>query len=175
MANRTFALNTTPHVADIGGTELLFLPEAMGDDFMDAYEGLREAQKTATGLDVDDLSGASADQLRSVTRALREFLARLMVEDSALFFSRVYVVRGSEVLESFTDRAAAEEFAAGVPGARAVWAFPLPDRVLVELMEWVVELYGGAGGKRPPTSSGASAPASRTAGRRGTAPSRSKG
>ncbi|MFJ4702802.1 hypothetical protein ACIP5N_32080 [Streptomyces sp. NPDC088768] len=49
----------------------------------------------------------------------------------------------------------------------------LPDRVLVELMEWAVELYGGQG--RPPTSSTDSSRASRRAGTSGTAPSRSKG
>lgn len=175
MAKKTFALNTEPHIADIGGTELRFVAEVMGDAFMDAYEGLREAQRTATGLDVDDLSGASTDQIRSLTQALRDFLVRLMEADSAEFFSRLNVVVDGAVVESHTDRATAEERAAGIDGAKVVYAYQLPDRVLVELLEWVVVLYGGAGGTRPPTSSGASARASRRAGTRGTGPSPSKG
>ncbi|NEA39282.1 hypothetical protein [Streptomyces sp. SID11385] len=48
----------------------------------------------------------------------------------------------------------------------------LPMRIMLELMEWVGDLYGGG---RPPTSSTDSSRASRRAGTSGTAPSRSKG
>lgn len=49
----------------------------------------------------------------------------------------------------------------------------IPDRVLVELLEWINEVYGGA--KRPPTSSTGSSPRSSRGGKPGTGTSRSKG
>ncbi|MFF2964221.1 hypothetical protein ACFVT1_36260 [Streptomyces sp. NPDC057963] len=51
----------------------------------------------------------------------------------------------------------------------------LPHRVIVALLEWTMEIYGGNGGQRPPTSSNGSAAASPPRGTRGTASSRSKG
>lgn len=171
MATKSFTINTEPHVATVGETKLLFQPEVMGDEFMDAYAELRDVQKSATGLDVDDLNGADPDQLRNITQSLRVFLARLMVAESAALFRRVDVVKDDEVLMSFVDREEADEYAASVEGAKAVHGFRLPDRVLVQLLEWVVVLYGGGQeAKRPPTSSGASAPASRKAGTRGMGP-----
>ncbi|MEU8870433.1 hypothetical protein AB0D24_04570 [Streptomyces javensis] len=171
---KTFALNTEPHVADVGGTELLFQPEVMGDDFMDAYAELREAQR-GSGVDPDDLSGADPDQLRQISRALRSFLAYLMLPESADLLTRLHVVKAGAALESFTNLEEAEAYAAAVEGggARVRDALRLPDRVLVELLEWVIELYGG--GERPPMSSSASAPASPPGGRPGTGASRSRG
>lgn len=49
----------------------------------------------------------------------------------------------------------------------------LPSRVLMELFEWSLEVYGGGG--RPPTSSSGSSTPSRKAGTTGTGTSRSKG
>ncbi|WP_326791820.1 hypothetical protein OHA79_04525 [Streptomyces sp. NBC_00841] len=87
------------------------------------------------------------------------------------------VVVDGKPVESFTDAAEADEYAAEIPNARIVDGLRLPDRVLVELLEWVVELFGGGGGQHPPTSSGGSAAASPPPGRRGTgvSPSNSKG
>lgn len=48
----------------------------------------------------------------------------------------------------------------------------LPNRIVLQLLEWVMEIYGGG---RPPTSSGGSATTSRPGGTRGTARSRSRG
>lgn len=48
----------------------------------------------------------------------------------------------------------------------------IPDRVLVELLEWVGEVYGGS--KRPPTLSTASSAPSSKGGKAGTAASRSR-
>lgn len=172
MAKKTFALNTDPHLADVGGTELSFQAEVMGDDFMDAYVGLRDAQR-GLGVDVENLEELDAQALRNVSGALREFLARLMLPDSAALLLRLDVVQGGKILASFDSRAEAEEFAETVKGAtRITYSLRLPDRVLTELMEWVVELYSG--GKRPPTSSSDSAKASRKAGRRGTGVSPSR-
>ncbi|MDN3056843.1 hypothetical protein PH213_20275 [Streptomyces sp. SRF1] len=169
---KTFALNTEPHVADVGGTELLFQPEVMGDDFMDAYAELREAQR-GSGVDPDDLSDADPGQLRQVSRALRGFLAHLMLPESAELLTRLDVVADGAVIASFQDLEEAQEHADHTTGAKVVDGLRLPDRVLVELMEWVIELYGG--GERPPMSSSVSAKASPPAGRPGTGASRSRG
>lgn len=174
---KSFALNTDPHVADIGGTELHFQPEVMGEEFMDAYSVLRDAQKLVRAATSGEGDDADIDPaaVRKASRAMRTFLGELMLPESAELFSRVDVVKAGKVLESFTGREAAEAYAAKVKGggARVVDHLRLPDRVLVELLEWTVELYGG-NSKRPPTSSGGSAKASRLPGTRGTAVSPSK-
>lgn len=173
----TFALNTEPHVAEIPGLglELEFLPEVMGDEFLDAYAEMRETQKRETGVDVEDLAAADVENLRKVTGGLRTFLSRLMLKESAALITRVDVVRGGETLESFQSWEEAREYAEGVKGggARPVWGLRLPDRLLLQMLEWTVKLY--TGGRRPPTSSGASAAPSRKAGTRSTGASRSKG
>lgn len=136
MARKQFQLRTEPHAAVVGDVELLFHPEVMGDEWLDAYEELQAAQKNVDTKDPDPAS------LRAATQAMRDFLARRMLPESA------------------------ETFA----GMR------LPDRILVELVEWVAELYGGgSGGDRPTGSSGGSVPASPRPGSRGTASSRSRG
>jgi len=134
VATRKFALNTTPHVAEIGDTKLLFQPEVMGDDFLDAYEKLRAVQKEAKA---DDPANADPAELRKVTKALRDFLSDLMLPESRDAFAQIR----------------------------------LPDRILVELLEWAVEQYGA----RPTGSSSGSAQASPTPGTRGSGSSRSMG
>ncbi|WP_432001630.1 hypothetical protein [Streptomyces sioyaensis] len=169
---RQFTLNTDPHVAEIGETELLFQPEVMGDEFLDAYEDLQEAQKRL-GVDVNNLAGTDPDKLRSVVRSLRLFLARLMLPESAAEFVRWEVIRDGKVVDSFGTPEEADEHAAQLKGATVKdVGMRLPDRVLVELLEWAVELYGG--GRRPTGSSTDSAPVSPTPGTRGRAASRSK-
>ncbi|MET8746892.1 hypothetical protein [Streptomyces sp. NPDC004728] len=170
---KSFALHTEPHVADIGGTELLFQPEVMGDEFMDAYAQLRDAQK-AKGVDLDDLADADPSDIRKSVRALRVFLAQQMLPESAEQFLHIDVVKDSKVLKSFQDLEEAEAYAATRKGARLVDALRLPSRVLVDLMEWIVELYGGGGDARPTTSSSGSSTTSRPAGSRGTGRSPSK-
>ncbi|WP_284576858.1 hypothetical protein [Streptomyces sp. 2P-4] len=176
MANKTFALNVDPHEATIGDVTLLFQPEVMGDEFLDAYEQLQTSQKRL-GVDVSELSKASPADLRRTVGALRVFLASLMLPESAEVIARWDVVVGDdEVVDTFQSPEAAEEKAAGVEGARVEnRSLRLPDRILVQLLEWVVELYGGGAGKRPPTSSTGSSPASRPGGTPGRAVSRSRG
>ncbi|MFF5655196.1 hypothetical protein [[Kitasatospora] papulosa] len=175
---KSFALNTEPHVADVGGTELKFEPEVMGDEFLDAYAEMREGQE-AKGVDLDNLGDANPADVRRVVRSLRVFLARQMLPESAADFLRVNVIDATgTVLATFDDQggpdglAEAEAFAAEEPGRRIVDVLRFPTRVVVELLEWVVELYGG--GDRPTTSSSASATTSRPSGKRGTAASPSK-
>jgi Holliday junction resolvase-like predicted endonuclease len=169
---KSFALNTEPHVADIGGTEFHFHAEIMGDDFMDAYAELREQQQ-AHGLDLGNLSEVDPSAIRRAMRGIRLFIARQMLPESAELFTRLDVVANGDILGSFHDLDEAETAAAEHKGARVVDSFRLPSRVLVELLEWVVELFGG--GSRPTTSSSASATASRKAGTRGSGTSPSKG
>ncbi|MDX3068383.1 hypothetical protein PV518_40565 [Streptomyces sp. ND04-05B] len=171
---KSFALHTEPHVADIGGTELKFQPEVFGDDFMDSYAELRDAQK-AKGVDIENLADADPADLRKTTRALRVFLARQMLPEAAEQFLRLEVVKGDRVLKSFQDLDEAEEFAAKQKGARIVDGLRLPTRVIVELLEWVVELYGGgSAGARPTGSSNGSATRSPSRGTPGRGSSRSK-
>jgi hypothetical protein len=165
VAVREFALNTEPHVAKVGETELLFQPEVMGDEFLEAYATMRDATKREKGVDVEALDTSSPEALRSVTRGLRLFLAKLMLPESAELITRLDVMHDGVAVATFHDLDEATEHAAGIEGAKVRDAFRIPDRILLQLLEWTVELY--AGGKRPPTSSGDSATPSRKGGRRG--------
>lgn len=138
MAERKrFAIRTEPHVAEIGDDiELLFQPEVMGDEFMDAYARLQSAQAKLPA-DPEQLAQVDPEVIKQAKAAVREFLADLMVPESREHFAELL----------------------------------LPDRVLTELLHWVVELYGD----RPTGSSSGSAPASPPGGTSGTGNSRSKG
>lgn len=172
MATKKFTLNTQPHEAEIGNVTLLFQPEVMGDEFLDAYGRLQETTKRLN-IDLSDMQSADLSQVRETTAALRVFLASLMLPESSPQFARWDVVAGGKVVGSYSDPAEAREAAEGRKGAKVVdESMRLPDRVLVELLEWVVELYGG--GNRPPTSSSGSAPASPSPGRPGRAGSPSR-
>lgn len=174
---KSFALNKDPHVADVDGTEFLFQPEVMGDEFIDAYTQLREAQSLVNGSkDGNEEANIDPDAVRTAARALRTFLADLMLPESAAEFSKCDVVKAGKVLQTFPDRDEAEAYAAKVKGGKAkvVDHLRLPSRVLVDLMEWTTDLYSGGSAKRPPTSSGGSVKASPPRGTRGTAISPSK-
>ncbi|MFF1468066.1 hypothetical protein [Streptomyces mirabilis] len=175
MATKSFSFNTDPHVATVNGTELRFEPEAMGDEFMDAFGELRDAQKAAQGIDLEDLSTLDPSALRGAARGLRGFLARLMLaEDAERFMALDVVTKDGQVLSTHQDWDEAQQAADQVDGARAKWAMPMPDRILVALMEWVTELYGGGADARPTGSSSASARALPRGGKGGAARSRSK-
>ncbi|MCX5326275.1 hypothetical protein [Streptomyces sp. NBC_00120] len=171
--SRTFTLNTTPHVATVGETELLFQPEVMGDEFLDAYESLQDSQQSL-GVDVNNLAAADPENLRAVVRSLRLFLARLMLPESAQTFAQWEVVKNGQAVSTHATPDEAAQAASEVKGATTVKdaGMRLPDRVLVELLEWVVELYGG--GQRPTGLSSGSVQASPPPGTRGRAVSPSK-
>ncbi|MGA5497695.1 hypothetical protein ACPCSP_25360 [Streptomyces cinereoruber] len=170
---KSFKLNTEPHEAEIGDVTLLFTPEVMGDDFLEHYQELRGMQ-SMVGVDLTDMSQLDPDKLRAVVASIRVFLARLMLPESAEVFACWDVVRDGETIGSFRDPQEAADAASGEDGATVEnRSMKLPDRVLIELMEWAVELYGG--GNRPTGSSSGSAQASPTAGRPGRGPSRSRG
>ncbi|MCX4550614.1 MULTISPECIES: hypothetical protein [unclassified Streptomyces] len=170
MAKKQFALNTQPHEAEIGDAVYLFEPEVLGDEFLDRYERLQEVNRRLN-FDPANMGDAHLSQVREATTAMRVFLASLMLPASAHEFARWDVLADGSVTGSYATPADAGAAAADLEGAEAVdGGTRYPDRVLVELMEWVVELYGG--GQRPPTSSTGSAPASPPPGRRGRAVSR---
>ncbi|GGX37729.1 hypothetical protein GCM10010353_61440 [Streptomyces chryseus] len=176
VAIKKFALNTQPHEAEIGDdVTLLFQPEVMGDEFLDAYGRLQETTKKLN-IDLSDATSVDLSDVREANVALRVFLGSLMLPESAEQFARWEVRAGGKTVGSYRDPEEAREAAESRKGGKVLDAgMRLPDRVLVELMEWVVELYGGAGGQRPPTSSNASASASPGPGPRGRAALPSKG
>ncbi|CAM5476693.1 MULTISPECIES: hypothetical protein [Streptomyces] len=170
---KTIALNTEPHVIAVGPHELEFQPEVYGDEFVDAYVELQEAQK-AKGVDLENLDGTDPEALRKTMRAVRVFLARQMLPDSAEFFLRLDVIKDGQVLESFQGADEAHAFAAEHPGAQVRDALRLPTRAVAEMLEVVVEMYGAGSGNRPTGPSSGSAPRSRPGGTRGTGPSPSR-
>ena len=115
MAEKSFAINTEPHVATIGDHKLSFVPEVVGAEFADAYAGLKEAHKLVKAAK----DGVGPKELKAVNAGMREFLTGFMLPHSA------------EVFESLK----------------------LPDRVLVQLLEWLTALYGGGSGNAPGGSS----------------------
>ncbi|WP_019548631.1 hypothetical protein [Streptomyces sulphureus] len=89
MARAQFTLNTDPHVAEVGDTELRFRPEVMGDEYLDAFEEMQDANRAA-GVLTDDghpADGATIAGARESRVAARRFLTRLMLEESAEEFA----------------------------------------------------------------------------------------
>ncbi|TDC29496.1 hypothetical protein E1211_25905 [Micromonospora sp. 15K316] len=78
MARKSFTIRTEPHVAEVGDVELLFRPEVDGDEFLDGYVELQDAQKKLGGSEKD----LSPEALREATAAVRAFLARWMLPES---------------------------------------------------------------------------------------------
>lgn len=174
MARHKFAINTEPHVAEIGDDiELLFKPEVMGDEFLEAWDRL-ESTFDRLGVEKADPQGAPADVLKTATAAVRTFLAGFMLPESAKVYAWWEVRdKAGKVIAGSGDVEEADRQAAKVKGATVVdVGLRLPDRVHLQLMDWIKEVYGGG---RPPTSSPASAPPSPPAGTPGTASSRSRG
>ncbi|MGW1352841.1 hypothetical protein ACWCQE_26765 [Streptomyces sp. NPDC002409] len=172
MARKSFAFNTEPHVAELGDVELHFVPEVMGDEFLDGYARIIELQQQFKEKPGGGIEEVDADQLRHLITELRAFLAALMVPESRARFNRYVVTKAGKAVEAYTDRAEAEAKAASLKGATVLdESMQLPQRVLMELLEWCSDIYGGG---RPPTSSTGSAAASPPRGTRGTATSPSK-
>lgn len=174
MARHKFALNQEPHVAEIGDNITLeFHPEVMGDAYLDAWERLQDAYRSL-GLDPSDtaaLEKAGADAVRRLNTSMRVFLAGLMLPESAKKYAWWEARDGSDtVVYEGGDPDEAARVAEQTGGTVTDVGLKLPDRVHVELMQWIGEVYG----QRPTGSSGGSAPASPPRGRRGTASSRSK-
>jgi hypothetical protein len=117
VATKSFAINTEPHLADVGGTVLKFQPEVIGADFAQAYAELRTVQAKVKGNKASSTKHAKEENLDpavlvEVHEAMRAFIRRFLLEESYVAFD----------------------------------ALRLPDRVLVQLLEWTAELYGGGSG-----------------------------
>jgi hypothetical protein len=174
VATRDFAVRTEPHVARLGELgELHFVPEVFGDEFLDGYHRIQAAQEAVGGQ--DDLTKMDSATLRQVYGSMREFLGSLMTPESADRWIRFEVIKAGKVVDHFRSRAAAEARVLELGGTARVEdkSMRVPDRVLMDLLEWTVELYGG-GNDRPTTPSSGSSRASRKAGTPGKAASRSK-
>jgi cobalamin-dependent methionine synthase I len=122
MASKTFALRVEPHEAIVGDTILLLEPEVIGADFAEAYDALREVQQKVKSAEGNKASSTKTAKASTVD-------AKMLTELSA-------------AMRSFVRRFLLEE-------SRPVFDdMRLPDRVLVDLMQYVAELYGGGQGNR---------------------------
>jgi hypothetical protein len=93
MARKQFTLRTEPHVAEVGGVELLFRPEVDGDEFLDGYVELQETQAKLG----DGKTDVSPEVLREATVAVRAFLARWMLPESQERFAAMRLPQRVEV------------------------------------------------------------------------------
>lgn len=120
MATKTFEIRTEPHEAVIGANTLLLEPEVIGAEFAQAYASLREVQAK--------VKGAQAGKPSSTKHAKADGI------DAGI------LTELSEAMRSFVRRFMLPDSQAVFDGLR------LPDRILVQLMEYVAELYGGGSG-----------------------------
>lgn len=118
MATKSFAIRTEPHTADVGGVQLLFVAETLGSEFAEAYSALREAQQKVTGRKASSTKHAK-EEAGTDPAALKEL---------------------HEAMRGFVRGFLLPESHAAFDGLR------LPDRVLVQLLEWTAELYGSGAG-----------------------------
>lgn len=121
MTERVFSLRTEPHRAVIGDIVLLFEPESYGADFLDSYNKLRAVQSRVGRKTVGTKASSSKHAKEPDLSA--EDLADL---NSTMreFITRFLLPESAEVFK----------------------ATRLPDRILLELIEFAAELYGGGSG-----------------------------
>jgi len=123
VTERVFTVRTEPHRAVIGDTTLLLVPEASSGDFLDAYNKMRAAQdlfnKKSAGAKASGTKHAKAADLDP------EALGKL-TQTMREFISRFLMPESAPVFASLK----------------------LPDRVLLELIEFAAELYGGGSGNQ---------------------------
>lgn len=118
---RVFELRTEPHPVRVGTTVLHFEPETYGADFVEAYNDLRDAQVR--------VSRKAAGRKASSSKHAQD--PDLNVEDvKALNDTMRRFVRGFLVPESHA----------------AFDGLKIPDRILLELIDYLAELYGGGSG-----------------------------
>lgn len=120
MAERVFEIRTEPHKAVIGSVTILFEPEVVGAVFAQSYNKLRAAQEKVSAAKGSKANSSKSAKAENVSPELMAELSKTMLE----------FVTGFVLPESEAD----------------FNKLRLPDRVLVQLMEWTAELYGGGGG-----------------------------
>lgn len=119
MAERTFEIRTEPHVARLGEAVLFFQPEVDGAEFMSAYVKLQDVQQAAS----DMLTPRKATATKHAKQVDPAAIAML-----------------DEALREFLS-------ALLIPASREIFAgTKIPQRVLVDIVEWCTELYGGGSG-----------------------------
>lgn len=119
MAERHFTLYTDPHVAHVGPHDLFFEPEVIGTEFVEAYTRLQQVQ--------EEVTEATTPRKATATRHAKAIdLSAASKLDPAM----------RDFLAAFMLPESAELFV----------TLRLPQRVLVELIEFVTELYGGGSG-----------------------------
>lgn len=123
MAERVFEIRTEPHRAVLGDTVLLFEPETYGADFLDAYNKLRDVQSR--------VGRKAAGTKASSTKHAKE--ADISADELAELNS---------VMREFVKRFLVPE---SVPVFEKL---RLPDRILLQLIEFAAELYGGGSGNQ---------------------------
>lgn len=121
MAERVFKIRTTPHRAVIGDTTLLYEPEAYGTEFVAEYNKLVEVQsrvgRKAAGTKANSSKHAKSSDINA------EELAEVNAAMRG-FVARFLLPESVPVFESMR----------------------IPDRILLELVEFAAELYGGGSG-----------------------------
>src|SRR5688572_11256784 len=126
MAERkSFQLNTEPHVAEIGEDTFLFHPEVYGDELLDSWAELRAKTLAARSDTPGDDATKIAERSKSLAAASKAFLGGLMLDDDEL----VAAIAKDPELE-------------GAAGATRFAEVKLPDRVMLELQRWILEVYG---------------------------------
>ena len=120
---RVFSIRTEPHPVQIGETVVRFQPEVNGAEFAAAYAGLTDVQKR-----VSKSAGGKASSTKHA-RAEVELIADDLIDVS-------------EAMRTFITR-----FLNDDESRKAFAEISLPDRILVELIEYIGELYGGGSGE----------------------------
>lgn len=121
MTERVFEIRTEPHRAVIGATTLLFEPEAYGSEFVAEYNKLREVQ-TRVGRKAGGTKANSSKHAKEADISAEE----LAEVNQALrgFIARFLMPESLDVFHQMR----------------------VPDRILLKLVEFAAELYGGGSG-----------------------------
>lgn len=121
MTERVFEIRTEPYRARIGDTVLLFEPEAYGSEFVAEYNKLVEVQsrvgRKAAGSKANSNKHAKSPDIDA------EEMAQVNAAMRG-FVARFLLPESVPVFESMR----------------------IPDRILLQLIEFAAELYGGGSG-----------------------------
>ena len=123
MAERVFEIRTEPHRAVIGDITLLLVPEASGGDFLTAYGKLRDMQSRVNR----KVNGTKAGSTKHAKEP---------------DYDPAELAEVSETMREFISRFLVPESVPVFKNTR------LPDRVLLQLIEFAAELYGGGSGNQ---------------------------
>jgi hypothetical protein len=157
MAKQTqqFTLNTEPHEAEVGPHTFLFKPEVYSDEYLEAWATMRSTYSPVAGIAPAEPTGddgeakssaadATVDRAKENSVAIKTFVAAMMLDDD-------------DVDATAEKRTAADDPISGPAGATVFLQTKLPDRVVLELEQWILGVYG----LRPTgPSSGSSEPSS---------------